>query len=450
MMQYRAKYANVATAVLLALLLLPGQSHAKKVTRGCNGTYIAAYEDINGIKPAAQSVLFGGEFSAAGSCGASVPNRCRERARDALARCMQTHWARRWDFSAAGPNEGQIPPECTHVAQVSRYTVSNIKLELETAACCAQNSGSWRRVSVGVYGATWGDQSCGVHKRPMILPDIDTLTRSTALEKGYAINCKAFRKKYGCPASFENGIDRPGANYRDFELGSAYPQLCHSACVMDPKCRSWTFVKPGVQGHRAHCWLKSGTPKTVKLPCCISGRIARADHAGKIDSTEISEDLLHYAAKLRETGRAMRLHARIDVRGGLNKKQKASIIAERRELMTNAGEAFKLAARLEELAQKAQRKALRRSDLDDLGNRTGILSRRVDARLVTMRGLDRSKLNKAMKQLESQQETVRNERQMADTAFQNFDQKANQLYNLLSSVMKAMNEMRMGTVRNML
>ena len=36
------------------------------------------------------------------------------------------------------------------------------------------------------------------------------------------------------------------------------------------------------------------------------------------------------------------------------------------------------------------------------------------------------------------------------TAFQNFDQKANQLYNLLSSVMKSMNEMRMGTVRNIL
>ena len=55
-----------------------------------------------------------------------------------------------------------------------------------------------------------------------------------------------------------------------------------------------------------------------------------------------------------------------------------------------------------------------------------------------------------IKEVESMQETVRNKRQMASTAFQNFDQKANQLYNLLSSVMKAMNEMRMGTVRNML
>jgi hypothetical protein len=59
-------------------------------------------------------------------------------------------------------------------------------------------------------------------------------------------------------------------------------------------------------------------------------------------------------------------------------------------------------------------------------------------------------LSDTIKEVESMQETVRNKRQMASTAFQNFDQKASQLYNLLSSVMKAMNEMRMGTVRNML
>lgn len=64
--------------------------------------------------------------------------------------------------------------------------------------------------------------------------------------------------------------------------------------------------------------------------------------------------------------------------------------------------------------------------------------------------LDRNGLSNTIKELESVQETVRNKRQMASTAFQNFDQKANQLYNLLSSVMKSMNEMRMGTVRNML
>jgi hypothetical protein len=59
-------------------------------------------------------------------------------------------------------------------------------------------------------------------------------------------------------------------------------------------------------------------------------------------------------------------------------------------------------------------------------------------------------LGAVIREAESNRETIRNKRQMASTDFQNFDQKANQLFNLLSNVMKAMNEMRMGTVRNML
>ena len=52
--------------------------------------------------------------------------------------------------------------------------------------------------------------------------------------------------------------------------------------------------------------------------------------------------------------------------------------------------------------------------------------------------------------LKERKEKEGEEEEETPTYFENFDQKANQLYNLLSSVMKAMNEMRMGTVRNIL
>jgi len=52
--------------------------------------------------------------------------------------------------------------------------------------------------------------------------------------------------------------------------------------------------------------------------------------------------------------------------------------------------------------------------------------------------------------LEQRLKRAEEQSQEANAAFQNFDQKANQLYNLLASVMKAMKEMAMGTVRNML
>lgn len=48
-------------------------------------------------------------------------------------------------------------------------------------------------------------------------------------------------------------------------------------------------------------------------------------------------------------------------------------------------------------------------------------------------------LSDAIKGVEQQMEDARNERQEHDTAFTNFDRKADQLYNLLATVMKTMN-----------
>jgi hypothetical protein len=59
-----------------------------------------------------------------------------------------------------------------------------------------------------------------------------------------------------------------------------------------------------------------------------------------------------------------------------------------------------------------------------------------------MKEVDRNSLNDQIKNVEADQETVRNKRQMASTAFQNFDQKSNQMYNMLASVIKTMQEMR--------
>lgn len=55
-----------------------------------------------------------------------------------------------------------------------------------------------------------------------------------------------------------------------------------------------------------------------------------------------------------------------------------------------------------------------------------------------------------IKGIEAAMEAAKNDRQTAETAFENFDQKVDQLFNILSTLMKTMSEMRMGTVRNML
>lgn len=62
----------------------------------------------------------------------------------------------------------------------------------------------------------------------------------------------------------------------------------------------------------------------------------------------------------------------------------------------------------------------------------------------------RNSLGTRMKDVESQQESVRNERQMAQTAFQAIDQRVNQLYQIMAQVSKTMNEERSAPARNML
>ena len=59
-------------------------------------------------------------------------------------------------------------------------------------------------------------------------------------------------------------------------------------------------------------------------------------------------------------------------------------------------------------------------------------------------------LSSIIKDLESEMQDVGNKRREATTAFENFDQKANQLLNILSTVMKSIHEMHSSVTRNML
>ena len=72
-------------------------------------------------------------------------------------------------------------------------------------------------------------------------------------------------------ASLKEDINLPGMDYRNFGLSSPDPRRCEQACNDDPKCMAFTYVKPGIQGREARCWLKSGVPQPVRDPNCVSG-----------------------------------------------------------------------------------------------------------------------------------------------------------------------------------
>ncbi len=78
------------------------------------------------------------------------------------------------------------------------------------------------------------------------------------------------------PPDAEIDTDRPGMDYNSFDLSNADCYLCYNACENDPTCKAWTYVKPGIQGQNARCWLKSGVPTQVQNTCCISGYKSRS------------------------------------------------------------------------------------------------------------------------------------------------------------------------------
>jgi len=46
---------------------------------------------------------------------------------------------------------------------------------------------------------------------------------------------------------------------------------CESTCDGTPDCVGWTWVKPGLQGPQAVCWIKKQIVSTRRSNCCISG-----------------------------------------------------------------------------------------------------------------------------------------------------------------------------------
>lgn len=71
--------------------------------------------------------------------------------------------------------------------------------------------------------------------------------------------------------NFEYGVDRRGGDYRSFDLTFDAPGLCAGQCAQEGQCRAWTYVKPGVQGPRARCWLKNVVPAQSRDANTISG-----------------------------------------------------------------------------------------------------------------------------------------------------------------------------------
>jgi PAN domain len=74
---------------------------------------------------------------------------------------------------------------------------------------------------------------------------------------------------------FEPNTDRPGKDYTSFNLQTPDSNACQTTCRNDQKCQAWTYVRPGIQGPQARCWLKNAIPAAHANNCCMSGVVNR-------------------------------------------------------------------------------------------------------------------------------------------------------------------------------
>jgi hypothetical protein len=79
----------------------------------------------------------------------------------------------------------------------------------------------------------------------------------------------------GFAQTFEPGVDRPGADFSNFDIPGRGPRACQAACLQNRGCVAWTYVRAGFQGPVARCWLKSDAPGAQGNPCCVSGVVPR-------------------------------------------------------------------------------------------------------------------------------------------------------------------------------
>lgn len=93
--------------------------------------------------------------------------------------------------------------------------------------------------------------------------------------------------------SVEFAKDRMGSDYKGFATGID-PDVCRNACAADAVCKAYTYVRAGVKGPDAMCFLKSAAPPPTPDNCCISGAksvapaaptLAAAFNTGRVEIT---------------------------------------------------------------------------------------------------------------------------------------------------------------------
>jgi choice-of-anchor C domain-containing protein len=123
-----------------------------------------------------------------------------------------------------------------------------------------------------IDGKKWYELTIPLQKYYGQTIDVDLYIKANGWSFEYAFidEIKLINTQY-TENGFEYSTNRPGYDYKNFDLPRNNAMLCKQACDNDPKCKAWTFVKPGYQGSNPRCHLKYAVPNPVLNTFTISG-----------------------------------------------------------------------------------------------------------------------------------------------------------------------------------
>jgi len=65
--------------------------------------------------------------------------------------------------------------------------------------------------------------------------------------------------------------DRPGEDYRFFDMATSNPIDCQRQCQSEHACEAYTYSPPNIHGPSARCFLKDGKPAAKVMSGLVSG-----------------------------------------------------------------------------------------------------------------------------------------------------------------------------------
>jgi PAN domain len=71
--------------------------------------------------------------------------------------------------------------------------------------------------------------------------------------------------------AMETDTDRMGGDMYGFAVAQPDPAMCQASCNYNAQCVGWTYVKPGIKGPAATCFLKNAPTTPTRNTCCVSG-----------------------------------------------------------------------------------------------------------------------------------------------------------------------------------